>query len=113
MVPALVPWFETTGRLIYDYEDRDRSSALCGYKNARSIKCLHTDLWHGEMFFNLGRWKFWKERLEWISQHESLLKETRDTTTLLVLRMNEIEADPQPEIWKDGTDAHNPCEELD
>ena len=108
MVPALVPWFEITGRLIYNYDDRENSSALRGYKNDRSLKCLRTDLWHGEMFFNLGRWKFWKERLEWISQQESLLAETRDIATQLVVRMNEIEVDPQPEIWKDRLDVLDP-----
>ena len=108
MVPALVPWFEATGRLIYNYHDCENSSALRGYKNERSLKCLYTDMWHGEMFFNLGRWKLWKERLEWIAQQESLLKETRDTATQLVVRMNEIESDPQPEIWKDRIDVRDP-----
>jgi len=105
MAPAFVPWFETTGRLIYNYEDHERRSALRGYKNEYILKCPVTDLWHGEMYFNHERWKFWKECLGWVAQQESLLKETRDTATQLVVRLDEIEADPQPEIWKDRMDT--------
>ena len=73
-------------------------------KSTEYLKYPDSNLWYGKPRYSKERWAFWKERLEWISQQEELLKNTRDISHMIVNSMEAIEKDPQTESWKDRVD---------
>lgn len=59
------------------------------------------------VYLCLERWSFWKERLAWIAQQDSLLEVTRSTSLRIIDDMNDVEKDPQAEKWQYWVAQHS------
>ena len=98
----MAPWIQIAGRLIYNYDDRERFSVLTDSNLLPDAKQSGASLWLGKPRFSKERWKFWKDRLRWIAlQTESLLQRTRSLAVELADEMDEIERHPQTDFWKE------------
>ncbi|KAI1095397.1 hypothetical protein F5B19DRAFT_441391 [Rostrohypoxylon terebratum] len=78
-VPIAAQWILYAGEVIYNCEAtfslRDRDG-----------------LWSGQPGFSYGRWKLWKERAEWVSGLNGVVRqETIDAAKKMVEKMSEIE----------------------
>lgn len=69
-------------------------------KRFADLQYPDSNLWKRKPRFSKERWAFWKEQLGWIAQQEPLLQNARDSAAMLVKCMDEIEKNPQTEIWK-------------
>ncbi|KAI0900525.1 hypothetical protein F4806DRAFT_491414 [Annulohypoxylon nitens] len=79
-VPIAAQWILHAGEVIYNCEAtfslRDRDG-----------------LWSGQPGFSYGRWKLWKERAEWVSGLNGVVRqETIDAAKKMVEKMSEIES---------------------
>ncbi|RDL32008.1 uncharacterized protein BP5553_09410 [Venustampulla echinocandica] len=99
-VPAAAEWILIAGRLIYNYIDEERFSALAST----------TDLWKGKPRFSKERWAFWKSRLRWIEIQAKLADNTRSVAKKAADEMDEIERLPQELLWSGKVDKAHPLD---
>lgn len=65
----------------------------------------NADLWHGNPGFSKERWAFWKERLGWIALQDEFRDQTRKVAQRLIRCMEQIEQEPETDIWKDWIES--------
>lgn len=78
-VPIALQWILHAGEAIYNCEESFDLEARDG-------------LWTGQPGFSYGRWKLWKERAEWVSSLDKVVRrETVEVARKTAGRMSEIE----------------------
>ncbi|KAI2473459.1 hypothetical protein F4781DRAFT_380406 [Annulohypoxylon bovei var. microspora] len=79
-VPIAAQWIIHAGEVIYNCEEAFGLESRDG-------------LWTGQPGFSYGRWKLWKERAEWVSGLNGVIRrETIDVARQMVERMSQIES---------------------
>ncbi|KAI1655409.1 hypothetical protein F4813DRAFT_367801 [Daldinia decipiens] len=79
-VPIAAQWILHAGEVIYNCEESFNLKSSDG-------------LWTGNPGFSWGRWKLWKERAEWVSGLERVVRqETIDMAKKMVEKMSQIES---------------------
>lgn len=100
-VPIAAQWIFHAREAIYNCEEefglpkRDglvSQASNYGYLFAWACDSDEVSKWAGTPGFSYARWKFWKERIEWVSELRAIRQETRDVARKVVEKMTEIEA---------------------
>ncbi|KAI0843922.1 hypothetical protein F5Y00DRAFT_249876 [Daldinia vernicosa] len=80
-VPIAAQWILHAGEVIYNCEESFNLESSDG-------------LWTGKPGFSWGRWKLWKERAEWVSGLDRVVRqETIDIAKKMVEKMSQIESE--------------------
>ncbi|KAJ6016211.1 hypothetical protein N7540_010802 [Penicillium herquei] len=90
-VHGMVPFFETSGHILFGFLGKYDLSAL------EQLKLPGCNLWEGDSSFTIQRWEFWKTRLRWVSEQDELMESTRDDARKIVHIMQQIEQQGQLE----------------